>query len=734
MGETAKKATIDIDIGGTFTDCYIKYGDQSIIAKSPTTSYDLSVGFLKAIENGADALDLSIEELLQDTEVIRYSTTVAMNKLIQRKGPKLGLITTEGFEDITFIGKGSQWQDGISTQEARQIAKADKPIPLIERNMVIGVKERLNYLGEMIRPLDEEDFKEKLRYLVDQGAMGFVVCLLWSFKNPVHEKRIKEMIEEEYPEFYLGNMPVVLSSEVLPKRFEYTRANAAILNAYLHQSIAEELSGIGDELQDLGYTNPILMVHNTGGMAEVFRTAAVNTYNGGPVAGIIGSGHIGKLSGYQNVVVTDMGGTSFDIGLVVNGSTRFYQFHPVIDRWKVDLTMLESKSIGAGGGSIAWINHDLGNRLEVGPQSAGSFPGPVAYDQGGTEPTVTDADLVLGYLNPEFFHGGKLFLNIEKAYQVIEEKIAQPLGVSVVEAAYLIKKVIDGKMGNIIQKETSLQGYDPKEFTLFALGGGGSVHACGYASFADIPKVVVLQQSPVFCAFSSSLMDIMHIYEQSQHVLLLEPGTKKFLENYESFNHVVRQLQDKALRDLKGEGFDEESIRYELELDMKYGGQLNIKRTVSPNIFLKHADDVQALWDAFTEEYSSAYSPIAVYPEGGVEIENFVLRAIVSRPKSDLPVYPYQSPNPAKALKGEREAYWPEYRSYRATNVYQMELLEHGNVIEGPALIESEHTTVVLPPSAIYTADQYLNGIIELTKNSGENQSTHKEEINAFRP
>jgi N-methylhydantoinase A/oxoprolinase/acetone carboxylase beta subunit len=714
MGAPEKKATIEIDIGGTFTDCYIRQDDRSVISKSPTTAYNLSIGFLKAIEKGAELLDLSLEELLGNTEVIRYSTTVAMNKLIQRKGPKLGLITTEGFEDITFIGKGSQWQDGLSASEARHLAKVDKPVPLIPRHLVVGAKERIDSEGSAIRPLDEEDFKDKLQYLVDQGVMGFVVSLLWSFKNPVHEQRIKEIIEEEYPEFYLGNMPVVLSSEVLAKRFEYTRTNTAILNAYLHQSIAEELTSIGDELRDLGYKKSILMVHNTGGMAEVYRTAAVNTYNGGPVAGIIGSAHIGNIYGYPNIVVTDMGGTSFDIGLVIDGKTRFSPYNPVIDCWKVDLTMLESKSIGAGGGSIAWINDMLGNRLEVGPHSAGSFPGPVAYDQGGIEPTVTDANLILGYLNPEYFHGGNIQLNLDKARQAIQDKIASPLGITVIEAAYLIKKIVDGNMGNIIQKETALQGYDPKDFTLFALGGGGPVHSCGYAEAADIQNIVVLKQAPVFCAFSSSLMDIMHIYEQSEHVILLEPGTMKFLEDYVPFNQVVKEMQRKAIRDIRGAGFNEDSIVFQLELDMKFGGQLNIKRASSPVLFLNSPEDVKALRDQFTEEYSAAYSPIAVYPEGGVEIENFVLRAIVVREKQELATFPQCGTDPSKAYKGQREAYWAEYQGKKETNLYQMELLENGNIIKGPALIESEHTTVVLPPNAVYQVDPYLNGIIKL--------------------
>jgi len=709
---TERIATVDIDIGGTFTDCFIRYGDKFVISKSPTTTYDLSVGFIKAIENGADLLDLAVDELLEETKVIRYSTTVAMNKLIERKGPRLGFITTEGFEDILYIGRGSQWSDGISALESRKINKVDKPTPLIPRENVVGVKERIDSSGEVLRPLDEEDFKEKLQYLIDQGVMGFVVSTLWSFKNPAHEKRIKELINEEYPEYYLGNMPVVLSSEVLPKRFEYTRSNVAILNAYLHQSIAEEVSNIGDELRELGYDKSLLMVHNTGGMAEFLRTSAVNTYNGGPVAGIIGAAEIGKMYGHSNIVVADMGGTSFDIGLVVDGETNTYEFKPVIDTWSVDLTMLESKSIGTGGGSIAWINDVLGDRLEVGPESAGSFPGPVAYDQGGTEPTVTDADLILGYLNPEYFHGGNFDLNLEKAKKTIEEKIAKPLGVDIYEAAYLIKKVCDGNMANIIQKETSLQGYDPKEFVVLALGGAGPVHSVGFASQAEIPKTIIMQQSPVFCAFSSSMMDVMHIYEQSKHVKLLEPGKKVYLTDYNQFNEVIEELKEKAARDIEGEGFSKDAIEYQLELDMKFGGQLNIKRIISPTIKINSQEDVENLIESFTEQYSESYSPIAVFPEGGVEIENIILKAIIPQDKYELPGTSYAGEDSSGAIKGERDAYWSKENGFVKTNVYGLEKLQYGNKVEGPALIESPHTTIVVPPNAIYEVDEYLNGSI----------------------
>jgi N-methylhydantoinase A/oxoprolinase/acetone carboxylase beta subunit len=390
------RASIDIDIGGTFTDCYVSHDGHRVWCKTRTTTYDLSVGMNEGIAEAASRLGIDVSTVLAETDIIRYSTTLAMNRLIERKGPKLGLLVTEGVEDTTLIGRGTQWADGIPLKYQRNIARIDRPAPLIPKELIVGIKERIDSKGDVLRPLHEGDLLSKIQYLVDQGVRGFVVALLWSFLNPVHERRIKEIIEEEYQPVYLGAMPVFLSSEIAPRIYEYPRTMMTVLNAYLHQSMYEELSGIGDELRERKYQRPMMMIHNTGGMASVLRTSAVNTYNGGPVAGLMGSSYIGRLYGYRNVVTTDMGGTSFDIGMVAEGSPRFYQFMPVIDRWLVDATIVDTHSIGAGGGSIARVNELIANRVEVGPESAGSMPGPAAYNQGGTEPTVTDADVVLG--------------------------------------------------------------------------------------------------------------------------------------------------------------------------------------------------------------------------------------------------------------------------------------------------------------------------------------------------
>jgi N-methylhydantoinase A/oxoprolinase/acetone carboxylase beta subunit len=706
-------ASIDIDIGGTFTDCHVSYDGRRVWCKTRTTTYDLSVGMNEVIAEAASRLEMDVAALLADTDIIRYSTTLAMNRLIERKGPKLGLLATEGVEDTTLIGRGTQWADGLPLKHQRNIARIERPAPLIPKELIVGVKERVDSKGEIVRPLQEDDLLQKIQYLVDEGVRGFVVCLLWSFLNPTHERRIREIIEREYHPDHLGAMPVFLSSDIAPRIYEYPRTMMTVLNAYLHQAMYEELSGIGDELRERRYRRPMMMIHNTGGMASVLRTSAVNTYNGGPVAGLMGSSHIGKLYGYRNVVTTDMGGTSFDIGMVAEGSPRFYQFMPVIDRWLVDATIVDTHSIGAGGGSIAKVNELIANRVEVGPESAGSMPGPAAYNQGGTEPTVTDADVVLGYINPDFFHGGAIKLDQSRAERAIQQKVAEPLGIKVEDAALMVKRIVDGNMGQAIWRETVLKGFDPREFILFAFGGAGPTHCCGYARAAEMDRVVIFPFAPVFCAFGSSTMDVVHLYERSRHMHLLHPSTHEYMTDYDEFNKSVAALEETAGRDFQGEGYEEGQIEYTLELDMKFGGQLNVKRATSPVLRVETEKDVIQIREAFEREYSLAYSAMGLNPEAGIGIHNFVLRGRVAQPKPDLPGYESVGPDPSRARAGTRRAYWGGDLGWMDTAVFRQAELRAGNVVSGPALIEAEDTTIVVESNWTFTVGEYMDGILE---------------------
>jgi N-methylhydantoinase A/acetophenone carboxylase len=701
--------SIDIDVGGTFTDLVMHYDGKIVYAKSPTTPFDLSVCFVNVIEEGAKQLGFDMPVLLSEMEIIRYSTTIALNRLIQRQGSRMGLITTEGHEDAILIGNGPQWVDGTVVSERRNLAKQNKPLPLIPREFIVGAKERVDCFGQVVRPLDEEDLREKVRYLVDKGVRGFVVSLLWAFLNPDNEKRIRAIIREEYKPYHIGYLPVVLAHEVVGKWGEYQRTMTAVLDAYLHRSMQIELSASWDRLRENKYKGSFLMVHNTGGCAEVFKTAASKTYNGGPVSGLIGSYYIGKEIGFKNVVASDVGGTSFDIGLVVEESVRSYDFRPIIDTWMTATTMIKTTSIGAGGGSVAWLNRLLGNKLEVGPKSAGALPGPACYGLGGTEPTVTDADVALGYVNPEFYFEGKMKLDKELALRAIKRKIADPLGIDVYEAAGAIRKLVDSNMESAIKKEVHLRGYSPEDFVIFSFGGGGPTHVEGY--MGDINKAVIFPFSPVFSAFGASIMDITHLYERTNTMFLMEPATGKYTDHYDDFNKVVEKLVEKAKRDLIAEGLPVDRAVFSLELDLLYGGQIHEKRSSSPRLFIKNQDDVKVICDEFEKEFRESFSPFAVNREGGVILRNFIVKVTIPTPKVKLPIYESAGPDPSAALKGSREAWWRD-GGFRKTSIYNFDALRSGNLIEGPAVIEAKYTTIVVPPDMHYQVDEHGLGIL----------------------
>ena len=701
---------IDIDVGGTFTDLVLTWDDQRIVAKSPTTPYDLSVGFLNVLNAGADQLGRPLGEVLPRVEIVRYSTTVAMNRLIERKGPRLGLITTEGHEDAILIGRGAQWTDGTRIGERRNLAVQGKPEPLIERDMIVGVAERVDSAGRIIRPLNVQDVRTKLRELVDRGARAIAVSLLWSFANPEHEQLVRKIIRSEYKGFHVGYLPVVLSHEVVGKVGEYERTMTAVLDAYLQTSIKFELETTWDQLRENGYRGTFLLTHNTGGSAEIFKTTASRTFNGGPVSGLMGSFHIGQALGYRNVIASDVGGTSFDTGMVVDASVRSYEFRPIIDRWMVGISMLQTTTMGAGGGSIARINELLGGRLEVGPRSAGSYPGPACYDLGGTEPTVTDADVVLGYIAPDGYFGGKMPLNRDKAVEAVRTRIAEPLGVSVDEAAALIRHIVEQNMASAIKREVHLRGYHPEDFALFAFGGGGPTHVAGYR--ADVPTAVIFPQAPVFSALGSSVMDILHVYEQSGRMQYMAPMTEEIVIDREAFNARVRGMIEKAKQDLAAEGLADQKTVFSVELDMLYGGLVQVKRVSSPVLTIDSDNDARRVYEEFEKEFAEAFSPHVVNKPGGVYLDGIVLKATVITEKMDLPAYPLDGPDPAAARTRSRSAYWPELGSRTDTDVFAFDALRPGNVVLGPAIVEMEFSTIVVPPGQQLRVDEHGLGIL----------------------
>lgn len=676
--------TIDIDTGGTFTDGFFTRDDLFETVKVDTTPHDLTVCFMECIREGARKFGLKDEsDLLKDTEVVRFSTTLGTNALIQKTGTKLGLIVTKGFEDNLY-------------QKGGENSLFDF---IIARDMVMGISEEIGPDGKVVTPLDEKEVEGVVKKLLEKGARMLVISLKSSAVNPVHEQNIRGLINRRYPKHYLGSVPLLLASQISIRLDPGLRTNTALVNAYLHHSLARALYKAEENIRLALYTKPLLIVHSTGGVARVAKTTAVHTYNSGPVAGLYGSLAVARLYHQTDVITLDVGGTSADVGLIHRGIFET-EYPSKVEDIPVDFPMVNINVLGAGGGSIARIDPSS-KTLVVGPESAGAMPGPVCYGLGGSEPTLTDSYLVLGYLDPDYFMGGQKSLDKDSAIDSIETKIASPLGMTTEKAAFRIKEFIKKKIGDQIGRLIKKKGLSPETFVLFAFGGGGGCLCCDIADHLGIARIYVFSQSPVFCAFGSSMMDVLHIYEDS-HKFILRSGSGQYPDNFDEYNRIIADLQEKAFRDMRGEGFRPEDINFVLELEIKEKTNARTVTIEHPTLFFHSRKDAQALCNQYPDRVSK---------NDEISIELFRLKAMCITPHYKFRTFPDAGQEPQNALKGKRKVYWGE--KFMETKVYDFKLLECGNIVKGPAVIEAEDTTYVIPEGKKYRVDQYLNGVIE---------------------
>ncbi|MGB2855619.1 MAG: hydantoinase/oxoprolinase family protein [Dehalococcoidia bacterium] len=688
--------TIDIDTGGSFTDGFLTAGDRVEQVKVDTTPHDLTVCFLDCIAEGANRLGISVEKLLSRTAVIRYSTTIGTNSLLQRNGPKLGLIVTEGYADTLYASP----HDGDVPQAAKALAEIVSPVMRVE------VVEKIDGSGEIVQPLDEEGIRQSVEYLLDSGALVMVISLRNSAFNSCHEQKAKGIIDSEYPRHYLGSVPVLTAGAITAHPDNHVRTNTAALNAYIHRDMVRYLYRADELLRQHGYRKPLLVTHSSGGAARVAKTTALNTYNSGPVAGLIGCSKIASdLYGVKDFVSVDVGGTSVDIGVGVGGKV-VPDREPSVEGIQIGLPMVTLGTAAGGGGSIARIG-PASNSIQVGPDSAGALPGPVAYDLGGLEPTITDADLVLGYLDPDYFLGGRKKLVKEKAVAAVDNLIAGSLGLSVEEAAWKIIQTSEDDVARQIKENIEVKGLKARDLTLFAFGGGGGSRCCGYASRLGISRIIVFAFNAVASAFGASTMDILHTYERPVHVTIRSASGAYPAAEWEPFSKAVTDMVDNARRDMKGEGFAPEGLSFTLELWLRGTGGLYWVE--SPLIYLEQEDEAGKL--------CQLYASLSGADSGELIIDGIALKAECATPHYQLPIFADQGPDPQKAQKGVRDVYWGN--SYGSTGVYERDLLQCGNRIAGPAIIEAPDTTYVIPPNWSYTVDKYLNGILEVSRNEG---------------
>ena len=699
---------VGIDIGGTFTDIVVM-DDRGTIwsSKTSSTPKDPAVGLLEAFRLAGDRIGVGAKELLEKTTYVSHGTTIVTNALLQRKGARVGLITTKGFGDTILITRGTGWWIGLSEEEIVRYSKRRMPIPIVPRTMIKEVSERVDFRGRELVPLDEEEVRRAVRELMGEGVEAIAVCFLWSFKNPEHEKRVKAIIEETAPD-----VNVSLSSDLMPVIREYERTVTTVFCASLNPVATNYAKGLEKRLGELGFKGLLSFVTCSGGVVLPDEAAerSVDLLYSGPVGGVSGCLYLGELLGHKNIIGTDVGGTSFDACIISDGKPKMTT-SKAIGKYLFHLPMIEIESIGAGGGSLVRVEE---GRIRVGPESAGADPGPVCYNRGGQTPTVTDADVVLGIIDPDYFLGGTLKISKALAEEAILEKVGKPLGLDVIQAAAGIKKVIDSQMADLLRSMTIAGGYDPRDFVVFAYGGGGPTHCSSYAAELNVKSIIVPSEATVHSAFGALTMPILHTFELSDP-MRTSPHFHKASEHFdcERITRNFERMEDQGRSRLKKERVKEKDVVLRRAIDVRYCRQVHELQVPVPNGPVK-PEDIDNIISAFERMYAEKYGPESGYREAGVEITTFRLQAIGEIPRPVLKSHPSSSKPLSSALIGEAPIYFHEIEGFAKTTMYDGLKVGPGHEIEGPAIIRYPGTTAVIGAEQKGTVDPYLNVVIEL--------------------
>ena len=638
--------SIGIDTGGTFTDgVVINEMGEIYTSKVLTTPEDMTRGVLQVLDELARGIKVTTEELLVEARQFAFGTTFATNALVTRQGAKTGLLTTVNFEDTHRMGRAMSKWAGLPLAEAKRFARTRKPEPIVPITLIRGIDERIDWKGSVVCPLNVRQAKEAIRDLVEtEGVSSIAVCFLWSFINTQHEREVKRLLLAMYPELYYS-----ASIDVAPIFGEYERTNTTIIDAYVGPRTKKFLDTVGKALSDSGLKVEMLVFQADGGCKFLSDTRPVGTIYSGPVAGVISSRTLGEALGVDNIITTDVGGTSFDVSVLHHGRV-LYAREPVMERFGVAYPCLDIISIGAGGGSI--INVEPKSKLvRVGPQSAGSYPGPACYGFGGTEPTVTDALLVMGYLNPNNFLGGRMKIYPDKAVKVMK-KVADALGVDNITAASWAYKIINANMTDLIRSITMERGYDPREFVIFAYGGAGPAHAAMYGADLGVKQVIVPLGASTHSAMGLALTDLLHTR------VLSDPSPIPM--EIDRFNNNFSELDNMIVADLQRDGIKEEDRTIKYFLEMRYGMQVHVVRVPIERKGYQ-VEDMTSIASEFDKEYERIYGAGAAYPTAGRFVNNFIVQGFGMTSKPLLAKSSLKGPDSSAALKGRRNAFFEKF-------------------------------------------------------------------------
>ncbi|MDP7241831.1 MAG: hydantoinase/oxoprolinase family protein [Rhodospirillales bacterium] len=698
---------IGVDIGGTFTDIILLGpGGELATKKILSTPDDYSRAVVEGMMLLCDENGIGPSRV----EQVIHGTTVVTNTVIELAGAKVGLITTKGFRDVLEIARGRNpdlfnlaWQ---------------KPPPLVPRRLRLEVDERINGKGEIVRPLDEKGTKDAVRRLLDEGVEAIAVCLINSPVNTVHEKRIAEIIRKQAPDIHMS-----VSHQVMPMIMEYERTSETVLNAYVMPLATRYLLRLESRIRDVGFEAPLYIMQSNGGMImpETAAQRPVEIMECGPAAGVVGAAYLARRQGISNMITYDMGGTTAKASMVEGG--RFsrsaeYEVGGGINQtsglmkgygYVVRVPSIDIAEMGAGGGSLLRI--DVGGALHVGPESAGADPGPVCYDRGGTLPTLTDADIVLGYINPEHLCGGDMPLDAEKAFAAIRDRIAEPLGKDPYEAAYGAYLLANANMMRAIRAVSSERGRDPRKFGLYAFGGAGPVHATGVAAGLGIRTVVIPPEPGVYSAFGLLTANIERHYTRSFPHLwdddVLDPLNRLFGEMTEEAQSTVATWG----------GRPSAKPGIERMADMEYAGQTTRLSIPVPNRRIGKKS-LAALARAFEEEHLTTYGH--KFQNHAIRVAALRLTAVVLSPKPSQTKVATK-PRPARAAAGRmRRAYWGQEHGFVETPVRRLDDLG-SKPVRGPLLVDGYDATIVVPPGSTIAKGEWGNAVITI----GEGEATH---------
>jgi N-methylhydantoinase A len=695
--------TVGIDIGGTFTDCIVLAADGTITpAKVPTTPDDRSRGFFDSLGTAAERLGLELGELLGATRLIVHGTTTGTNAIVQRAGVDVGLLCTAGHSDVMFIMKGGGRTAGLPPDELLDVPATNKPVPLVPKKRIAEVGGRIDVDGDVVAPMDDAQVREAIAAVLAQDVGAIAISLLWAIKNPSFEHRVRELVAAADGEIFVS-----CASDLVSQVGEYERTATAVMNAHIGPLMVRYIKAIEDGLAERGFAGQALFAQCVGGAmtGEEARLAPIRTVDSGPVAGVASSRHLAERLGEPNVIVTDMGGTTFDVAVIHRG-VPLHRETSILQRYELALPMVDIESVGAGGGSIAWI--DESGRLNVGPNSAGADPGPACYGRGGTDPTVTDADIVLGVIRPQAYLHGRMQLDPSLAEQAIG-KVAEQLGMSVPATAAGINRIVDSRMADLIRRMSVMRGLDPREFACFAYGGGGPVHAAAVAREIGLARLIVPipRAGALWSALGAATSELTHV-EQEAAALEMPADPAAVTSAFE-------RLETKVLERLEAQGFGDHDISLTRSVRMKFSMQVHdVAVALDPDQSFDEAG-IAALDERFVATYEALFGKGAGYRGGGALITSFHVRAVAAMPGVEFA----EGTPPGEVERGSRSVYWSEHGEFVDTPILT---LSGGSVqgedFEGPHLIEFPDTVVVIRPGMTARFDEHSNIVIDVAPSS----------------